>query len=1063
MLATVIGRSRWSARAALLFFISLTVIALIAQTWWTIAQDRLLTVEAEKTNSLTVVRGLNEQASRILDEAAHMTADAGYSITPLVGNSNRFLNVSAVYDILVSHKLNLTPISALWVTNAAGITQAHSARHPALALDLSTQKFTQYLHAHPEYKGIFIGTPIRSEYDGEWIIPVARNLHNSANKRIGIIGASIHVSYFTNFYAKITDGKNANVSFRSNDGYILARFPHDEKRLGKNISENPVFARINNGPMEGTFDDLSIFTNTIRLFAYHKASNYPLTTTYSLDMDSVLAPWRARSAQRIVHAGATILLICLLTFFLMLHIRRLHDSEKRLTASENRYRTVYEGATDAVFLLDHNQTFIDCNNATIRLFGLEGKENIIGHSMDEFFNNAESSELPALPAHSKRQEMIDAALAGEPQQCEWPIKQAGRQYVGDITLSRASMGNEPLVLCIFRDISARKQSEEVQKDQNRILHIIASGADLHRILNEIVLFIEKRAPHSQCMILLLNDERTRFSWGVGPNIPPPLLQRLSHAPIISGNSAASEAILTQYPVMVENIETHPSMREVRDMSIAAGFYACGSWPIMGKRGQIMGAFLMFFGKQGTPSTEDVQLVGISTDLAGIAIESRRAEDRIKRLAHYDELTGLPNRFLYIQYLNRALAQAERSQSSLGVLFLDLDRFKNINDTFGHDAGDAVLRAISTNFRSCLRDADTIARVGGDEFIILASDYGDPRMLGDIAKRLLIEAAKPFDIDGQECQLSASIGIAAYPVDGLNAQMLLKNADIAMYRAKSTGRNNYQFYSSEMNTHTVERLAMEARLRRAIERREIIVHYQPKINARTGQIVGAEALVRWQHPEHGILLPGQFIGLAEEAGLIDQIGMLVLEQACQGITAFRKAGVEFGRVAINLSAGQFNAANLLHDVLKVLNTWHLDPAFFELEITESMVMHNREQVIELMENIRSLGFTLSIDDFGTGYSSLAYLKRFPVDSVKVDKSFINDIPHDPNDLAIVQAIIAMAHTLGLKVIAEGVENALQLNHLLSFGCDEYQGFYFSRAVPEEEFIAMARKNMLSLAG
>jgi EAL domain-containing protein (putative c-di-GMP-specific phosphodiesterase class I) len=345
--------------------------------------------------------------------------------------------------------------------------------------------------------------------------------------------------------------------------------------------------------------------------------------------------------------------------------------------------------------------------------------------------------------------------------------------------------------------------------------------------------------------------------------------------------------------------------------------------------------------------------------------------------------------------------------------------------------------------------------------VLVDDFSTPHQLGEIAQRLMHEATQPFEIDGQECQISVSIGIATYPLDGADARTLLKHADIAMYRAKATGKNNYQFYSATMNTHTVDRLALETRLRRAIERNEFVVHYQPKIDIETGVVAGAEALVRWMHPERGLLYPGAFIELAEEAGLIGAIGLQVIDRTCAGIRRFDEAGVHFGRVAINLSARQFSETALLNDVARIVATHHVTPSRLEFEITESMVMNNREEAIGLMDRMRELGYTLSIDDFGTGYSSLAYLKRFPVDSVKVDKSFINDIPHDANDSAIVQAIIVMAHTLGLKVTAEGVETATQLDILRGFGCDEYQGYYYSKAVPEVEFIALLqRQNALA---
>ncbi|MBC7404876.1 MAG: EAL domain-containing protein [Cytophaga sp.] len=452
----------------------------------------------------------------------------------------------------------------------------------------------------------------------------------------------------------------------------------------------------------------------------------------------------------------------------------------------------------------------------------------------------------------------------------------------------------------------------------------------------------------------------------------------------------------------------------------------------------------------------MSLISITTDIASIAIEGKRSEDKVLKLAHYDELTDLPNRFQYNQHLAKSLAHAERNKSQLAVLFLDLDRFKNINDTFGHDEGDKVLSNVALRFTSCLRESDTIARVGGDEFILLVGQYSTPKDLADIADKLLIAAALPFDIYGQECQLSASIGIATFPDDGRDAQTLMKNADIAMYRAKNKGKDNYQFYASEMNVHTIERLAFEARLRRALERREFVVYYQPKIDVNSGQIVGAEALVRWNHPERGILLPGEFISLAEEAGLIGRIGMLVLDIACRDITAFITADKNFGRVAIKLSGAQFNDVQLLADVNSVVDFWRIDPSNIEFEITESMVMHNRDQAIILMDGLKSAGLTLSIDDFGTGYSSLAYLKRFPVDSVKIDRSFIKDMPDDPNDTAIVLAIVAMAYTLGLKVISEGVESELQLQTLVESRCNQYQGFYFSKVIFESEFLAMLEK-------
>lgn len=1054
MTVAVTVRPLRDARLILLFFIGLTIAALIGQTWWAIVQDRHLTIESEKRNSMAIVRSLGVHAEQILERAEHALVDASEEMRGEDGTT--LAGQQAMHRLLSREAVGLQSLAALWGVDLQGVNWITSLPHPAPGTDFGKLRFIRFLSTHPAFTKTAIGLPMQIGYGNEWTIPIARNLYDREGRHIGIIGASVRIAYFLDFYAKVADSRNASITLRTNDGFVLIRTPFDERTLGRDVSKSAAFLKIHGDQFEGAFEDISIIDGRHRLFTYAKAADYPVTTLYALAMKNVLAPWKSRSVQKILLSGATILFIGILAFFLLLHIQRLRRTESSLATSEKRYRMLYENATDALLVIDRQQVYVDCNNAAVKLFGLQDKQQIIGKSAGDFSPPLQ----PATPSsHADRQRLIDAALAGEPQQFEWVIERNGELHYSEITLSRASTDDKPLALCIVRDIQARKKSEELEKGQNQILHSIAAGADLQRILNQIILFIEQRAPHSRCMMLLLNEEQSRFTWGAGPNISDELKEALSGMEIKEGSGACSEVVLTQYPLMIEDMASHASTGEMRHLFVQNGFLSCGCWPIMGRRGQILGAFSMLYARSCIPSTQDVQLVGISTDLAGIAIESRWAEDRIRHLAHFDELTGLPNRFLYIQYLTKALLQSERSQTPVGVLFLDLDRFKNINDTFGHESGDAVLRNVSGHFRECLRDSDTIARVGGDEFIVLVENYSDPRHLGEIAQRLLIAAAHPFEIDGQECQLSASIGIATYPHDGDSSQLLLRNADIAMYRAKSLGKNNYQFYSAAMNTHSVERLALETRLRRAIERREFVVHYQPKVDVRSGRIVGAEALVRWQHPEQGLLFPGAFIGLAEETGLIGALGMLVLDIACCGIDAFTKAGIAFGRVAINLSGSQLNDANLLLDVKHIIGTRQIDPAGLEFEITESMVMNNRDQAIALMDEIRAMGFTLSIDDFGTGYSSLAYLKRFPVDSVKVDKSFIDDIPQDANGLAIVQAIIAMAHTLGLRVIAEGVETTVQLETLQKFGCDEYQGFYFSKAISESEFIALVKQQTL----
>ena len=390
-----------------------------------------------------------------------------------------------------------------------------------------------------------------------------------------------------------------------------------------------------------------------------------------------------------------------------------------------------------------------------------------------------------------------------------------------------------------------------------------------------------------------------------------------------------------------------------------------------------------------------------------------------------------------------------------MLFVDLDRFKNINDTLGHDAGDLALQEIATRMRHCLRESDTVARMGGDEFYILIEDLQDSDHAARIARKILIEAARSFIIYQQECHLTASIGIAVYPEDGADTQTLLKNSDIAMYRAKAGSKNTYQFYSASKNIHSLGRLALESQLRHGIENREFVLHYQPKVTLASGEISGVEALVRWMHPQQGMLAPNYFIPLAEETSLIIPLGKLILEMACRDALEINAGSERPIRVAVNLSARQFDDADFLIDLRQILKTTGLGADYLQLEVTESMVMHNPEQAVRVMTELQEMGIRLDIDDFGTGYSSLTYLKRFPVYSLKIDRSFIQDLQFASNDVAITKAIIAMGHSMGLRIIAEGVEVVEQMDALRQFGCDEFQGFYFSRPVPLADFISLQR--------
>ena len=438
-------------------------------------------------------------------------------------------------------------------------------------------------------------------------------------------------------------------------------------------------------------------------------------------------------------------------------------------------------------------------------------------------------------------------------------------------------------------------------------------------------------------------------------------------------------------------------------------------------------------------------------------DRKRAEEHIEYLAYHDKLTGIPNRAHFQRAFEHTIATSRRQGLNCALMVVDLDRFKNINDIIGHEAGDQLLKQVAARLRSCLRDGDVLARLGGDEFVILMQDASSIDAVSAVANKILEATSRPLVIDEQEFLVTASIGISTNPHDGADLQTLLRNSDVAMYRAKESGKNGFQYFSPDMDVHGRERLSIESALGRALERREFILHFQPKMQVSSRNVAGMEALVRWHNPEKGLMQPGDFIAIAEETGMIVPIGDWVLTEACRQGQALRASGHVNLRVAVNLSARQLYDEGLARRVSETLAQTGFPAENLELEITESMVMRDAEGAIKLLQALRDTGVRIAIDDFGTGYSSLAYLKRFPIDCVKIDRSFIRDLPEDRDDASITRSIIAMAHNMKLEVVAEGVETVPQLDFLHAHGCDEVQGFLFSEPLDIDAFELFLRGN------
>ena len=441
-------------------------------------------------------------------------------------------------------------------------------------------------------------------------------------------------------------------------------------------------------------------------------------------------------------------------------------------------------------------------------------------------------------------------------------------------------------------------------------------------------------------------------------------------------------------------------------------------------------------------------------------EREKAEERARFLATHDDLTGLPNRSVFGEVVNDAVRAGHRYGHEFAVIFMDLDRFKNINDTLGHAAGDILLIETAKRLKECVRKSDVIARIGGDEFVIMLREVSDQSQVATVARKILAAVVKPLTVHGHECRITASIGISMFPTDALNEESLVKNADAAMYLAKEEGRNGFRFHFQDITSQSIERLTLEASLRGALERSELLLHYQPKQDLGNGGITGVEALLRWQHPDLGLLPPSRFIPLAEETGLIVPIGKWVIETACAQNVAWQRQGLPALRIAVNLSPRQFADPGLLGDIDAALDNSGMAPELLELEITESMVMQNVERAMRILKAIKGLGVMLAIDDFGTGYSSMSLLKKFPIDVLKIDRSFVREITNNSEDKAIADAIIALGRALDLTIVAEGVETAEQEAFLRAHHCDQIQGYLVSKPVPADEFAAFMADHALA---
>ncbi len=726
------------------------------------------------------------------------------------------------------------------------------------------------------------------------------------------------------------------------------------------------------------------------------------------------------------------------------------QAEKALHDSMERTLSLLNSMAEGAYGVDTHGNCTFVNRAFLQILGYQNADEVLGKHIHELIHHPRSdgspypaSECKVYRAYETHQPInVSDEMFWRKDGVAIPVEYWSYPIVKDGVVTGA--------IITFIDITERKHQQALLAGEKHVLEMLARNAPLGEVLDALVrIYEEQYEGRKSGAILLLNADETHLRVGGAPSLPESFRRVIDG--VITDPHGGSQEGRAREMVAVSDIASDPHCAVIRDEALYHGLCASWSTPIISAKGALLGAFAVYAHETSRPTAADRELLERARQLAGIAIEKYRDQESLATMAYYDALTGLPNRVLLQDRLHQAIIEANRHERLVALLFMDLDRFKSINDTLGHERGDLLLKKVAQRLQSCVRPGDTVARPGGDEFIVVLADVAHVDDVSRVTHKIIDVFSLPFEIGGRELFVTCSIGITLYPFDDRDIETLYRNADAAMYHAKDEGGNNFQFYSAEMNAQSFKHLVLENALRRAIERDELRLHYQPQVDLHSGRMVGAEALVRWQHPELGLVSPADFILLAEETGLIVPIGEWVLRQACAQARAWQDAGLPPLRVAVNLSARQFRQKNLLDVITTALQHVDLEPKWLEVEVTESLVMGDVNRAIDVLRGLERMGVSVAMDDFGTGYCSLSYLRRLPIDVIKIDRSFIEHIPDNPDDVAIATAIIALAKSLQLTVVAEGVETQAQLNFLRQHGCDTAQGYYYSRPLPPEDFV------------
>jgi len=711
----------------------------------------------------------------------------------------------------------------------------------------------------------------------------------------------------------------------------------------------------------------------------------------------------------------------------------------------------FDETQSAVLITDARGRVVHLNKGFCRLFGFDASQVLRRHVATLL-----------VPDRARRRTTLAQAarlLAGEPVCCDERVAcHDGRPLWCAISINPIfdDYGTLANLVIVLMDITHTKVHEVLQ---HRMLDALVREVPTSEVMQMMCRDVEQIAPQVLCSVLRVEDGRLRTL--AAPSLPEAYTRQVDGIPVGPGVGCCGTAAHTGQMVVARDIALDPNWQGISHMALEHGLAACWSTPIKASDGRVLGTFAFYYRRPHDPDAFHRRLVDVIVHLCALALEREEARNRIRRLAFYDDLTGLPNRNLLHAQADQAIAAAAAAEQALAVLFIDLDRFKQINDSFGHPGGDQLLRVVSRRLQEEAGPGDIVGRLSGDEFVMVLT-LCDAHSAGERTERILRRLSLPLPLDDVQIRPSASVGISMFPHDGHDTETLLHHADVAMYQAKNSGRNGARFYSREMDHNAQERLALETALREAVEQHQLHLHYQPQVGIGDGRLRGVEALARWRHPRLGDVPPMQFIPLAEECGLIGDIGHWVLEQACAQLAHWRRTGLEVPSVAVNLSPTDFHDLDLPLRIEQVLRREGLLPGDLKVEITEDVLLDTDPSTLRTLHAVHALGARLSMDDFGTGYSSLSYLRLLPISELKLDRSFVRGIENDEVASALTRAIAHIGQSLRLTVVAEGVESGEQLRLLGEQGYGIAQGYHFTPALPAHELDSWIREHLPAAA-